>query len=165
MPWSDESFETLFRALYPRVLRASELFLGERSAAEDVAQEAFSRLLVRGPMPGDGAERWVFRVARNLAVDRTRERSRMTPLDPSLELAGTPATEESERLATLRAAIASLPSRQREVVGLRVYGDLSYDAIAETTGRTLGSVKQELHRARETLRARVLGIGLEEDDA
>lgn len=165
MSWSDKSFEPLFRTLYPRVLRAAQLFLGERAAAEDVAQEAFSRLLVRGPMPADGAERWVFKVARNLAVDRTRERRRLTHLDPSVEVAVAPDADQAESLEILRAAIASLPPRQREVVGLRVYGNLSYDAIATTVGRSLGSVKQELHRAREALRAMVRGSVLEDFDA
>jgi RNA polymerase sigma-70 factor (ECF subfamily) len=165
MPWSDDSFEPLFRALYPRVLRASELFLGERPAAEDVAQEAFTRLLSRGPMPAGDAEHWVFKVARNLAVDRIRDARRLADLDASLAVAAAPAGERPERLEALRAAIAGLPARQREVVGLRVYGELSYEAIAAAVGRSLGSVKQELHRAREALRARVIGLGLEDFDA
>jgi RNA polymerase sigma-70 factor (ECF subfamily) len=165
MTWSDATFEPLFRALYPRVLRAAELFLGERGAAEDVAQEAFTRLLSRRPMPAGDAERWVFKVARNLAVDRVRAARRLTHLDASTPVAAAPEEERPERVAALRAAIAGLPSRQREVVGLRVYGELSYEAIAAAVGRSLGSVKQELHRAREALKARVIGMGLEDVDA
>lgn len=178
MTWSDDEFDPLFRSVYPRVLRAAELFLGERAAAEDVAQEAFARLLARAPVPPDGAERWVFRVARNLAVDRLRHLRRLAPLE---EAAGLPAfgSEASavgaasrgaaggasdESLAALRRAVASLPARQREVVGLRIYGELAYEEIATAVGRSLGSVKQDLHRARQALIAKFDGNGLEDDD-
>ena len=163
MTWSNDVFEPLFRTAYPRVLRATELFLGERAAAEDVAQEAFARLLEREPMPADGAERWVFRVARNLAVDRLRHLRRVVPLD-ALRGAVVPAEVLDERVAALRSAVSSLPERQREVVGLRIYGELSYEAIAAAVGRSLGAVKQELHRAKLALQAKMDGMRLEDGD-
>lgn len=164
MTWSNDAFEPLFRSAYPRVLRATELLLGERAAAEDVAQEAFARLLEREPMPAEGAERWVFRVARNLAVDRVRKLRRIVPLDALRVAAAAPADVLDERLAVLRAAVALLPERQREVVGLRIYGELSYEAIAVAVGRSLGAVKQDLHRAKLALQAKTDGMGLEDDD-
>jgi RNA polymerase sigma-70 factor (ECF subfamily) len=178
LTWSSDGFELLFRLLYPRVVRASELFLGDRAAAEDVAQEAFTRLLVRPPMPADGAERWVFRVARNLAFDRMREVRRLLPIqaesaDPARQ-AGTEAPEVSgpinrregweARTEALRAAVAALPKRQREVVGLRIYGELSYEAIATAVGRSLGAVKQELFRAKAALRVNMRGLEMEDHD-
>lgn len=164
MNQTDDDFEPLFRSAYPRVLRATELFLGERAAAEDVAQEAFARLLEREPMPADGAERWVFRVARNLAVDRLRNVRRVLPLDALRGAAAPPSAVPDERVAMLRAAVASLPERQREVVGLRIYGELSYEAIAAAVGRSLGAVKQELHRAKLALQAKMDGMRLEDGD-
>jgi len=165
MTWTDDGFEPLFRALYPRVLRAAELFLGERAAAEDVAQETFARLLEHEPMPADGAERWVFRVSRNLAVDRVRHVRRVVPLAAiGCAAAPEPADALDERAAALRVAVAALPDRQREVVGLRIYGELSYEAIAAAVGRSLGAVKQELHRAKLALQARMNGVGLEDAD-
>jgi RNA polymerase sigma-70 factor, ECF subfamily len=172
--WSDDGFESLFRALYPRVVRASALALEDREAAEDVAQEAFVRLLTRSPLPPDDAERWVFRVARNLTIDRLREGRRLMPLDATPasrpEGAAWPATATPDpvgaaRLEALRAAVGALPERQREVVGLRIYGELSYEAIAAAVGRSLGAVRQELHRARVTLREKVVGLVLEDEDA
>ena len=174
--WSDDGFEALFRAVYPRVVRASALVLGDRESAEDVAQEAFVRLLTKAPLAPEDAERWVFRVARNLQVDRLRERRRLVPLGDTWDgLAGldpTPSTSASPepevasplRITALRAAVAALPERQREVVGLRIYGELSYEAIAAAVGRSLGAVRQELYRARAALREKVVGSALEDDD-
>ena len=64
----------------------------------------------------------------------------------------------------MNAAVRALPRRQQEVVALRIYGELSYGAIAKTTGRTLGAIKQELHRARLALTATLNGA-MEADDA
>ncbi len=165
MAWTDDGFEPLFRSAYPRVLRSAELFLGERAAAEDVAQEAFTRLLERGSLPARDAERWVFRVARNLAVDRLRRVRRIVPLDAAAGAAAAGLAGEADgRVEALRAAVAALPPRQREVLGLRIYGELSYEAIAAAVGRSLGSVKQELYRAKQALRARPDALGMEDDD-
>jgi RNA polymerase sigma-70 factor (ECF subfamily) len=163
--WDEQEFEALFRRVYPRLLRASELFLAERPAAEDCAQEAFARLLAQGAMPAAGAERWVFRVGRNLAVDRLRHLRRIVPLSEGAESPFRPAAPGAAgRRAALRTAVSELSSRQREVVALRIYGELSYEEIATAVGRSLGSVKQELHRAKLALKARLNGMDLEDVD-
>ncbi len=165
MTWTDDGFEPLFRSAYPRVLRSAELFLGERAAAEDVAQESFARLLERGSLPAPDAERWVFRVARNLAVDRLRHVRRVVPLSAVAgALPADPVAERDERVEALRAAVAALPARQREVVGLRIYGELSYGGIAAAVRRSVGAVKQEMYRARQALRGSLEEPGLEDDD-
>jgi RNA polymerase sigma-70 factor, ECF subfamily len=163
--WSDRQFELLFRGCYPRVLRAAQLLLGDRAAAEDAAQEAFARLLARGAMPPEDAERWVFRVSRNLAISRWRQVRRTLPLVESEAMEGWETGGETERRALLLShAVQALPTRQREVVALRIYGELPYEAIAKATGRTLGAIKQELHRAKLALTAKLNGK-LEADDA
>ena len=165
MIWSDRDFEPLFRALYPRVLRSAHLMLGDRASAEDVAQEALARLLARGALPPAEAERWVFKVGRNLAISRIRAVKRLLPLSDAEAMEGWNTGNETERRAVLlNAAVRALPRRQQEVVALRIYGELSYEAIAKTTGRTLGAIKQELHRARLALTATLNGA-MEADDA
>jgi RNA polymerase sigma-70 factor (ECF subfamily) len=166
MEISQAEFESVFRATYPRLLRSSELLLGDREAAEDVAQEAFARLLVRLPMEAERAERWVFKVARNLAVSRMRQVKRLRPLSEAAELDSWEVADERERqLRVLRRAIEDLPRRQREVLALRLYAELPYEQIARALGRTLGAVKQDLHRARLSLKARFNGMDVEGADA
>jgi RNA polymerase sigma factor (sigma-70 family) len=166
MTWTESQFEALFRALYPRLLRASQLLLGDRAAAEDVAQEAFARLLAREALPAPDAERWVFRVGRNLAVSRLRQVRRLLPLTEAEAMEGWEAGDRAERRALLlSAAVKELPPKQREVVALRIYAELPYEAIARTVGRSLGAVKQELHRARLALRSKLNGSDVEDGDA
>ena len=166
MTWSDHQFEAFFRLSYPRVLRSAHLMLGDRAAAEDVAQEAFARVLARGELPLPDAERWVFKVSRNLALSRLRSVRRLLPLTEAEAMEGWEAGDESERRALLlNQAVKALPRRQREVVALRIYGELSYEAIAKATGRTLGAIKQELHRAKLALTAKLNGQLAGADDA
>lgn len=162
--WSELEFDGLFRAVYPRVLRSAQLMLGERAAAEDVAQEAFARLLAREALPRPDAERWLFKVSRNLAVSRWRQVRRLLPLVDAEAMEGWDVGDDTERRALLlNQAVRALPAKQREVVALRIYGELPYEEIARATGRTLGAVKQELHRARLALKAKLNG-GAPEDD-
>jgi len=164
MIWSERDFEQVFRSFYPRVLRSAHLMLGDRASAEDVAQEAFARLLARGALPPEDAERWVFKVGRNLAISRLRAAKRLRPLSEAEAMEGWETGDETERRAVqLNRAVRALPARQQEVVALRIYGELSYEAIARTTGRTLGAIKQELHRARLALTATLNGA-MEADD-
>jgi RNA polymerase sigma factor (sigma-70 family) len=164
--WTESLFEELFRALYPRVLRSAHLMLGDRAAAEDVAQEAFARLLAKGVLEAPHAERWVFKVARNLAISRIRAVKRILPLSDAEAMEGWDSGSETEQRALLlNAAVRALPKRQQEVVAMRIYGELSYEAIATATGRTLGAIKQELHRAKLALTSRMNGRLAEADDA
>ena len=165
MHWTEREFDNLFRVFYPRLLRASQLMLGDRAAAEDVAQEAFARLLARDAMPPTDAERWVFKVGRNLAVSRMRAVRKLLPLTEAEAHEGWDAGGVMERRALLLSdAVQALPPRQREVVALRIYAEMPYEIIAKTVGRTLGAVKQELHRAKLALKAQLNGAGEGADD-
>lgn len=166
MAWTETQFDPLFRALYPRVLRSAHCMLGDRAAAEDVAQEAFARLLAGAVLEPGHAERWVFKVSRNLAISRLRAVRRILPLSDSESMEGWETGDDTERRALLlSAAVRALPKRQQEVVAMRIYGELSYEAIANATGRTLGAIKQELHRAKLALTASMNGKLAEADDA
>lgn len=165
MVWTETEFTAVFRAAYPRLLRASQLMLGDRAAAEDVAQEAFARLLARDVLPPLDAERWVFKVGRNLAISRLRQVKRLAPLTDAEAHEGWDAGGEVERRALLlHAAVQALPPKQREVVALRIYAEFPYEAIARTVGRSLGAIKQELHRAKLALTARLNGARPEDGD-
>ncbi len=165
MHWTEREFDNLFRVFYPRLLRAAQLMLGDRAAAEDVAQEAFARLLARDVLPPIEAERWVFKVGRNLAISRVRAVRKLLPLTEAVAHEGWDAGGQVERRALLLSdAVQALPPRQREVVALRIYAEMPYEMIAKTVGRTLGSVKQELFCAKDVLRARLNGDGQGADD-
>lgn len=146
-------FERCFRERYPEVVQFLHGMLGERATAEDVAQETFLRLWDRGPSTRPDADRWLFRVARNLALDllkrADRRRSRETRYAADEPHRTQP---DSEDVLRVRALVRSLPERAREVLLLREFTGLSYDEIARVVGRSTNVVKQDLHRARRALR-------------
>jgi len=146
--------EAVFRTHYAVLVRHLAYLLGERGAAEDVAQEAFLRYFARPPRePGDPAP-WLRVVATRLALNylrgERRRRSREAGLhgDPALgpAAAAPPATEG------LSAALERLQPRDRLALLLRAAGQ-SYGDIAPAIGVRPGSVGTILARATRRLKA------------
>jgi RNA polymerase sigma-70 factor (ECF subfamily) len=167
-----DAFRRLVEREGPSVVAACARVLGDRSEAEDVAQEAFViayRSL--GSWRADGAfGAWLSRIAVRLAVRRAAQRKHVTWLDPIAAEADQPGRDRfrtagghdaadpaqtvirSERDAQLRAAVASLDEPYREVVALRFFAERSLTEIAEATDRPLNTVKTHLHRGLARLR-------------
>lgn len=145
---------------YPRLYGALRLYCGDPWLAEELAQEALARSVrhwdeVR-TMEAPGA--WVHRVAINLAnswfrrtAAERRALGRSRPEDAFRD-------PDSPTLVAVRDAVASLPRRQREVVILRFFEDLSVRATAERMGCAEGTVKGLLSDAIRSLRARGLDV-------
>ncbi|HLL82211.1 MAG TPA: sigma factor, partial [Longimicrobium sp.] len=70
-PEAGADYDALFRRVYPSLFRYLHRLTGDTDAADDMAQEAFVRLLGR-KLPEDEARLWLFTVATNLFRDRTR---------------------------------------------------------------------------------------------
>lgn len=152
-------FDAFFLAALPAVLRLAQRMTGDRTAAEDVAAEAFARAFARWDRVGTVAyrEAWVMKVAANLAIDLVRRRR---PALPSGPVAPDPAGEVAVRV-TMVQALRSLPRAQREALVLRYLADLPEAEVAAALGVKEGTVKSHVHRAREALRSR-LGADPEE---
>jgi RNA polymerase sigma factor (sigma-70 family) len=141
----NESFDACLLVAYQAAYRV----LGNRTEAEDVAQEAMTRAYVRWRTVREYAEPFVVRVATNLALDHVRKQR---PPRLAHATAETPRDGVDERL-DLAAAIASLPRRQREVVALRYIADLSEEDVMRLLGCSAGTVKQHAHRGLAALRS------------
>jgi RNA polymerase sigma-70 factor (ECF subfamily) len=120
--------------------------------AEDVTQHVFAKLmttLVKYDDRGVPFFAWLLRLARNVAIDHLRA-NRLTPtenvLDPDAGSGTDPDCAE-----TVRAALATLPDEQREVVILRHVVGLTPGEIADRMGRTEGSIHGLHHRGRRAL--------------
>ena len=153
----DPGFEALYEREFASVYRAAFLLCGDRSTAEDAAQEAFARALVRWRrLEGQPwAVGWVMTTAMNAA--RRAMRMRPTPaVDPR-----STAVDHDGRL-DVRDAIGRLPDRQQEAVALHYLLDLSVADTAAAMGVTGGTVKAHLSRAREALGG---WLQIDEDDA
>jgi RNA polymerase sigma-70 factor (sigma-E family) len=152
MPRHDD-YEERFADLAQLAYRVAFRLTGDRSTAEDTAQEALARAYVRWPRIRGYAEAWVVRVSTNLVIGRWRRRQ--PTLAPVPDSPGIDA-QLDERLA-LVAALRTLPRRQREVLALRYLGDLSIEQTAAQLGCTESTVKAHAARALRAMRARLDG--------
>jgi RNA polymerase sigma-70 factor (ECF subfamily) len=136
-----------------------------------VVQEAFVKAFQSASRWDGSAEAgpWLARIAVNLSIDRWRRARRraqtFTPLvedDRAAHLADLSPSpdrrvegrEAGERVA---AALRALPERQRAVVVLRHYQDMSLEEISGALGMSLGTVKSSLHRALGRMRTSLAG--------
>jgi len=148
------ALEELYRGKYVRFVRLARAVLGNREAAADAVQEAFVRAL-RGRSSLrdlDSLEAWVWRTVLNASLT---ERAARKPESGAEGPVGSTAVNEAEEWRELRAAVAALPERQRSVLFLRHYADLSYAEIGEVLGIARGTVAATLSQAHASLRQTV----------
>ena len=127
--------------------------------ASDAVQEAFVQAVVhwRRISRYDDPVVWLRRVAINKARNRSRSRRRQTALHDRLRSSSTTgAVEQPSVDDDVVAAVAALPTQQREVVALFYFSDLSIAQIANAMNIAEGTVKSQLHAARASV-ARILG--------
>jgi RNA polymerase sigma-70 factor (ECF subfamily) len=156
---ASESFDALYRDCARDLYAYVRTLLGDDASAEDVTALAFERAYRRRASFDDkrGSRRgWLFGIARNAALDELRRRTRSTHLlgDMADELAPSP-DEEADlavRRTTVRAALAALPARDRELVALKFHGGLSNAELAAVLGTSESNAGTRVHRAVTKLR-------------
>src|SRR5436309_3392484 len=150
------AFEELVRLSHRRVYSLAYRLVGDRSDAEDVAQEAYLRMY-RG-LAGFREEAqfvtWMYRIVTNCAMTVLRKRGRFGVLLSEEDLDVPVPDRAAERAVDrdeLERALAELPEGQRVAVLLKdVYG-MSVREISEELGVEEGAIKVRLHRARKRL--------------
>ncbi|HVF04461.1 MAG TPA: RNA polymerase sigma factor [Frankiaceae bacterium] len=148
-----EGFRALYRAEFPRLAGYAFRLTRDSELANDIAQEAFTRLLARWVGVRE-PRAYLFHVATNLARDAWHARVRAARYAESA--AATSAGAEPAPDRSVLDAIARLPRRHREVVLLHYYADLAVPDVAAVVHRPAGTVKRQLAEARAHL-ARSLG--------
>ena len=162
--------QTLVGQYQYRLVRYLTYLLGRSDPVDDLVQETWLRVLERGHSY-DGKSRfepWLFRVARNLAVDYVRKR-RLTSLDTTefLEPPSSPSpspfeqaarTEDAERLAH---SLAMLEPLYREALVLRFQEDLSLQEMSDVVGAPVSTVSSRIYRGLAALRAQMEGTNHE----
>jgi RNA polymerase sigma-70 factor, ECF subfamily len=142
------------------VYRICYRFMGNHEDASDLSQEVFFRAF-RGLAKFKGGSTlgtWLHRIAVNTCLNRIALKSpRTEPLEGSQQV-DTHSESPSERLLRderadrVRAAVARLPKKQRAVLILRTYQDLSHQEIAKLLGTTVGAAKANVFHALQNLR-------------
>jgi len=152
----ERSFERCFVAHYDKVVLIAYKVLGDRQAAEDVAQEVFLSFHARVDPSAEWAPGWLWAASAHRALNvvrgsrRRRDRElRVAPATP------VPNPEDdaiaADQRAVVRAALARLPQRQAEILAMQASG-LSYADIASAIGVQPGSVGTLIARAQKLLR-------------
>jgi RNA polymerase sigma-70 factor, ECF subfamily len=149
-----ESFAVLYRRFFPRLVRMCERRTGDRSIAEDIAQETLIR--AHANLEGFDANRpmwpWLKTIATRLVIDHARERAREVLGDP----ADRPTDCDDERWrverAVLSQALSRLPRQQHIAMQLRYLDDWTPSEVAAFLGVSRSAVEQLFFRARRKFR-------------
>ncbi len=165
-----ELLDQLIEQYQHRLLRYLLFLTGKREVAEDLFQETWMRVLLRGAQYNGKArfDTWLFTIARNLVIDLSRKRQ-MASLDEMSEAGDDErpfevaldgpspldqfATREDQ--AEVAAVLMKLEPNYREVLVLRFHEELSLEEIAAMTRAPLSTVKSRLYRGLAALRPEV----------
>jgi RNA polymerase sigma-70 factor, ECF subfamily len=164
---SPELLDTLIELYQHRLLRYLLFLTGKREVAEDLFQETWMRVLLRGAQYNGKArfDTWLFTIARNLVIDLSRKRV-MASLDEMSEgkeddrpfevaMSGPSPLEQfqsRENCAEVGEVLLKLEPSYREVLVLRFYEELSLEEIATVTRAPLSTVKSRLYRGLAALK-------------
>lgn len=161
-PAEPRDFATLYRATIAPLRRYLTRLLGNTSEAQDIAHDAYLRILPKeGRTPPDNPEAVLYTAARRLAINRLKRRS-ISPIGPQAANFDTAASQAPgvaqevmarQELGMLQAAINDLPAGCRSVLLLRKVELLSHREIADRLGITVSTVEKQHARALRLLRA------------
>lgn len=142
----------LFDAHRAGLCRYLTRIVGQPDTARDLTQEVFLRVSRTNVPAGtaEGQRAWVFRIARNLALNHLRDQRRR-PATTALIDVGRTGTQELS--VAVQQALESLAELDRDVFLLKESAGLGYDEIAAACEITPDAVRSRLHRARQQLRA------------
>lgn len=152
-----DAWETLYTAVYPRLLGYANRRVG-RERARDVVAETMARAvgsIERYDLTGQGIEAWLFGICRHVVADTHRRSARN---DGRREPAPVPVDdisdglESDEEARAMREAYTRLSDDDRELLDLRVVGGLSADEVATVLGKQPGAVRMAQSRALDRLR-------------
>ena len=164
------SYQRLYEVFARKVLNFICRMVNSVEEAEDLTQETFVTVYRKlGSLKDDAKfEPWLFRIARNYVYQRYRSRTPATvPIEEPddndkgvKEPADTRKNPDEQFQAkelqdVVQEVINSLPEKYREVFVLSAIQQLSYNEIADIVGRSLPSVKTDIHRARLEVRKKV----------
>lgn len=144
------AFDAFVRARLPDLHRFGRILTGCEEAAADLVQDALERTLLHWPrvQARDNPEGYVRRIMvnRNISVWRHHRRERLTEEVPES------GHEDRHGDSELWRALQALPPRQRTVIALRYYEDMTEAQVAAVMGCSVGTVKSQASKALDKLR-------------
>jgi len=164
------AFGELVARYQNRLYNTLKNVLGSAEEAQDACQDTFLTAYQKLHTFGGRSAfySWLFRIAFNTAISRTRKKRRATvsidaaqeqtgsePIDMRNDLQPGHSLETAERQTAVREALAELSEEFRTVLVLKEMEGLKYEEIAEIVDCPIGTVRSRIHRAREELRERL----------
>jgi RNA polymerase sigma-70 factor (sigma-E family) len=161
----DGEFDDFVKESSNSLLRTAYLLVGDPGHAEDLVQTALLRTARRWSVAQTNPSAYARQVVANLAKDSWRNRSRRpaeTVLDDLVTYPDDDGTHARFLLRqTLLRAVATLPLRQRSVLVLRFFDEMSIEETAAALGCSVGTVKSQTHHALSRLRTALAHDGLD----
>lgn len=157
-------FETHIWPLRGKLFRMVYLWTKNRDLAEDVLQNVFEKTVERQTelRSHPNLTGWMVKSLKNEVLMHHRKNHRLDGLEqiqePAAEESNSLESEESHRL--IFGLVSRLPEKQREIFHLREVEELSYEEISVQMEISLDQVKVNLHRARKTLREKLINQGI-----
>ncbi len=149
-----ESFSRLCERYYSAIVAIAYSQIGDRSLAEDAAQEAFFVAFrdISKLKKVSHFSRWLAAICRNIASDmaKARTRDKLIPIEDCV----LPANDDSKKGnydEVVKRIIAGLPVKAREVIYLRYYNQMSYQQISKLLGISQEAVNGRLRRAKRII--------------
>jgi RNA polymerase sigma-70 factor (ECF subfamily) len=164
--WDEGDFRTVFLEQYARIVAILVRLLGDRSPAEEIANDAFWRLYHQPALQLDGnVSGWLYRTATNLGIDALRASGRRREHEEAagriVEQAATSGPLDNllreEKCGRVRAVLASIKPAQAQLLILRSSG-LTYKELAEALDVKMTGIGTMLNRAEEEFRNRYLAL-------
>lgn len=157
------AFEALVRRHQSVVWAVALRACRDKTAAEDISQRAFINAMERVDDLKGAFRPWLLRITVNLAKNHLRDNARLVPTGvvpdhPVDERGADERLDAARRSRRLRQAVETLSTRQREVVLMRIDGQLPFSEIAQTLGITQNNAKVTYHTAAKLLRERLGGM-------
>jgi RNA polymerase sigma-70 factor (sigma-E family) len=153
---TDRGFDAFVRGRSTALLRTAYLLTGDRGHAEDLLQGVLERTARRWSSIAESPEAYVRKALANAATNRWRQRrpTEVELLDVHDRAAPDTASAYAVHDALMR-ALRALPARQRAVLVLRYFDDMSEAETAAALGCSVGTVKSQASRGLDRLRALV----------
>jgi RNA polymerase sigma-70 factor (ECF subfamily) len=153
-------FTKLYETTFSLLFRIAWRIAGSEEAAEDLCQDAFSRLYEKDiAFPNlDEAKYWLIRVVKNCALNYAKRKAREVKVyekalheDKRESVTGETALINKETEEEVKAALSQLPDKLKEVLYLKEYTEFNYKEIGRILGISEGNVKVRIFRARERM--------------
>jgi len=165
------AFEEIVRAWEVAIGRFVNRLTGDVHTAADITQEVFLRVFRAGAKYQNGGQfqAWLYRIALNLCRDAARSKARKpaVSLTPAMDplAVGDAECEQRETAEVVAAAVAGLPGHLREVVVLRHYEDMSFEAMGRLLGVPATTLKSRFAVAMTRLEAVLIPrLGIEQQE-